>query len=38
MADDNYMKEMPFYNISTYELVEDLLFNMESVKENNVRM
>ena len=31
---DNYMKEMLFYNISTYELVADLLFNMESVKEN----
>jgi len=25
---------MLFYNISTYELVADLLFNMESVKEN----
>ena len=31
MADDNDMREIPFYNITTHEFIE-LLFNMERVK------
>jgi len=33
MASNNSLREMPFYNISTYELIKHL-FKMESVRDD----
>ena len=33
MAEDNTLNQMPFFDISTHELVEHLLFKTESVKD-----
>jgi len=33
MANSNYLHELPFYNITTYELIEDLCAT-ESIKDS----
>jgi len=34
MATDNCLAEMPFFSLTNYELVEQLLFKMESVRKD----